>query len=179
MIVWFIGMSGAGKTTLTNKLEKTLTATNVPHVVFDGDEVRKYINKDCGFSQEDRMNNVRRVMNICRFTHKHKIFTVVNNIMPYRQLRLEAKGMYGPDLMFVYVKCDIETLIKRDTKGLYDKAERGEIKLTGYNADWDEPCEDEYDLVIDTSKLSLRKSLDLLLEGIVKHRNKKLEDYGF
>ena len=178
MIVWFIGMSGAGKTTLTNKLDKTLTATNVPHVVFDGDEVRKYINKDCGFSAEDRLNNVRRVMNICKFTHDYKIFTVVNNIMPYRKLRLEAKGMHGPALMIVYVKCDMETLMDRDTKGLYDKASKGEIKLTGYNADWDEPCDDEVDLVLDTGKMSERECFDLLLEGIVKHRNKKLEDYG-
>jgi len=141
--LWMTGLSGAGKTTLTNALVKELHERGVSIEVLDGDEVRTNLSKGLGFSKEDRDTNVRRIGYVSRLLSRNGVGVITAAISPYRSIRDEIrKGTEADGAAFVevYVKCPIAVLAERDVKGLYKKALAGEIKeFTGVSDPYEEP----------------------------------------
>jgi adenylylsulfate kinase len=121
MIIQFCGMSGAGKTTLANELKNRLNQIQVNCEVLDGDEYRTAFCSDLGFSKEDRNTNIRRLAFVASKLSKFNIVAIICAINPYETVLSEVKSQYN-NVFTVYIKCGINTLIQRDTKGLYFKA---------------------------------------------------------
>jgi bifunctional enzyme CysN/CysC len=140
-VLWFTGISGAGKTTIAKALEKKLWELGKQTILLDGDQVRHGLNGDLGFSKEDRAENIRRVGETARLFFEHGNIVLCTFVSPFREDRESVKKLF-PDQQFieVHVKCEPEIAQKRDPKGLYEKARRGEIKgLTGYDGPYEEP----------------------------------------
>jgi adenylylsulfate kinase len=153
--VWLTGLSGSGKSTIAVELEHALIENNHHAYILDGDNVRHGLNKNLGFSPEDRTENIRRIGEVARLFTEANLITITAFISPYRADRDEARALLGDgEFVEVYVKCPIEVCEGRDVKGLYKKARAGEIKeFTGISAPYEEPIDAE--LVIDSSKLSV------------------------
>ncbi|HXB12057.1 MAG TPA: adenylyl-sulfate kinase [Bacteroidia bacterium] len=141
IVIWMTGLSGSGKTTLAIGLEKLLYEKGYLVEVLDGDNVRSGINSNLGFSEEDRKENIRRVAEISRLFVNCGIITINSFVSPSDDLREMAENIIGEkDFYLVYVNTSLEECEKRDTKGLYAKARKGEIKdFTGISASFDEP----------------------------------------
>jgi adenylylsulfate kinase len=163
------GLSGAGKSSIANLLKDRLLEMNFKVEIIDGDEFRKTLCVDLEFSKDDRIENVRRLGFVANLLSRNEIITIIAAINPYNVARNELKSLYNAKL--IYVKCDVETLRKRDTKGLYEKAflpknHPDKIhNLTGVNDTFEEPKNP--DLVIDTSQETLEESLEKVLTFIV------------
>ncbi len=167
-VLWFTGLPGAGKTTLANKISEILKEKGYRVEILDGDEIRKGLSKDLGFSKEDREKHNERVMFVAKILSRNGVITLVPLISPYREIRERARSEI-PNFIEVYVRCPLDVLIKRDPKGLYKKALAGEIKnLTGLQDTYEEPINP--DIVIDTDKLDIQQSVDLILRHL-KERN--------
>jgi len=166
-------MSGAGKTTLAEHTKNNLTLLGVPVEIIDADEYRKFIIKDLGFSKNDRCENIRRLAFIANKFSKHNITTIICAINPYEEIRQEIKKKYD-NVKTVFINCEINELIKRDTKGLYKKALLPEThtdkihNLTGINDPFEIP--EKPDLIIDTSKDDVIKSTESLVQFIQANR---------
>ncbi len=161
--VWLTGLSGSGKSTIAVEIEHALLENGHQAYILDGDNVRHGLNKNLGFSPEDRTENIRRIGEVSKlFTHAN-IITITAFISPYRLDRDEARKLQGEgEFIEVYVKCPVEVCEERDTKGLYKKARAGEIKeFTGISAPYEEP--DNAELTLDTSKLSVEESTRAIL----------------
>jgi len=151
------GLSGAGKTTIAESLERELRLEGRPVEVLDGDIVREHLSKGLGFSRADRDTNVRRIAFVAHLLSRNGVAVVVSAISPYRSTRDEARSILGR-FVEVYVKCNIEELTRRDTKGLYARALRGEIaNFTGVSDPYEEPESPE--VVADTSTESVELSV--------------------
>jgi bifunctional enzyme CysN/CysC len=140
-IVWFTGLSGSGKSTVANLIEKRLTADGRHAYILDGDNVRHGLNKDLGFTDEDRVENIRRVAEVARLMADAGLIVLVSFISPFRNERRLAREVAG-DIPFteVYVNTPLEVCEARDPKGLYAKARRGEIKnFTGISSPYEAP----------------------------------------
>lgn len=164
--LWFCGLSGSGKSTLAIGLEKLLFQEGYIVQVLDGDNIRGGINNNLGFSVEDRLENNRRVAEISKLYNRSGLITINSFISPTKTIRAHAKNIIGNDFFVeVYVKASLEVCEKRDVKGLYKKARRGEIKgFTGIDSPFEIP-ENPF-VTIDTEKMSLDESLERLLEKI-------------
>ncbi len=169
MIIQFCGMSGSGKTTLAEKAKESLNRDSVDIEVIDGDEYRKIVCPDLGYSKADRNSNIRRLAFIASRFSKHRVVPIICAINPYEDIRNEIAGSYG-EVKTIYIKCSLEELIRRDTKGLYKKAMLPEghpekiSNLTGFNDPFEVP--QNADLVIETDKLSVEASLEQLINYI-------------
>lgn len=166
-VLWFTGISGAGKSTIAKELEKRLWDEGKQTVLLDGDQVRHGLNRDLGFSAEDRSENIRRVGETARLFFEHGNIVLCTFVSPYKRDRQIVKNLF-PDGRFqeIFVTCDSETAQERDPKGLYEKAKKGEIKnLTGYDASHESPDEDSA-LEIDTTNLTVDEAVALILEKI-------------
>jgi adenylyl-sulfate kinase len=145
--LWFTGLSGAGKTTLTDAIVPVLRARGVKIEVLDGDEVRTNLSKGLGFSKEDRDTNIRRIGYVARLLARNGVGVMAAAISPYRELRDEVRRQIEADgavFVEVYVKASLDTLIARDVKGLYKKALAGEIKqFTGVSDPYEAPRQPE------------------------------------
>jgi len=161
--VWFTGWSGAGKTTIAIALEEELIKRNIGYVQrLDGDIVRKDLCSDLGFSKEDRNENIKRATFVAELLSKNGVATLVSFISPYRKARDNARNRCH-NFIEVYVKCDKNTLIERDVKGLYKKGLEGEVKdLTGISDPYEEPENPE--VVLDTAKEDVCESVNRVLE---------------
>lgn len=161
--VWLTGWSGAGKTTIAMGLEEELKKRNCEHVQrLDGDIVREVLCSDLGFSKEDRNENIKRATFVAELLSRNGVATLVSFISPYRDLREHARNKCN-NFIEVYVKCDRDTLIKRDVKGLYKKALGNEISdFTGISAPYEEPLNPE--LVLDTSEEEIAESIGKVIE---------------
>ena len=162
--IWLTGLSGSGKSTLANLLEKALWERGVRSYVLDGDNVRHGLNKDLGFSPDDRNENIRRIGEVAALFTDGGILNVTAFISPYRADRDQARAC-APEGAFheVYVKCDLDECEKRDPKGLYKKARAGEIpEFTGISAPYEAPEKAEF--VLDTTNQSEDESLAALVE---------------
>ena len=163
--LWLTGLSGAGKTTLSEILATELSARGVRVEVLDGDEVRTNLSKGLGFSKEDRDTNIRRIGYVCRLLSRNGIGTVSAAISPYSAIRDEVRRAVerdGAEFVEVFVKCPISVLAERDVKGLYKKALSGELKgFTGVSDPYEEPLAP--DVVVETDRESINFSSDKIL----------------
>src|SRR2546426_12762976 len=124
--LWFTGLSGSGKTTITNVLVRELRRRGSKLEVLDGDIVRQNLSKGLGFSKEDRDTNIRRVAFVADLLSRNGVPVITAAISPYREIRDEARELMGNRFVEIYVKASVEECAKRDVKGLYEKAVRGE-----------------------------------------------------
>ena len=163
-ILWFTGLSGSGKSTLAHAVEEALFEQGHLTYVLDGDNIRHGLNKNLGFSPEDREENIRRIGEVSKLFADAGVIAMTAFISPYRADRDKVRALV-PDGTFVeiYVKVPLDVAEQRDPKGLYKKARAGEIKeFTGISAPYEEPNQAE--LVIDTSLMNLEQSRDKVLE---------------
>src|SRR6266478_4386216 len=162
--LWFTGLSGAGKSTLAGMAAEELRRRGYRVEVLDGDEVRTNLSKILGFSKEDRDTNIRRIGYVCNLLARNGVIAIAAAISPYREIRDELRREHQR-FFEVYVKCPLETLVKRDTKGLYQMALKGEIRnFTGVTAPYEEPLNPE--LVVQTDRESRKESLARLLNAL-------------
>lgn len=164
MVLWFTGLSGAGKSTIANLVEQKLLALGHHTYLLDGDNVRLRLNKDLGFTEADRVENIRRVAEVAKLMTDAGLITLVALISPYRTERQLAREVIGEDeFVEIFVDAPLSTLEQRDVKGLYAKARRGEIKnFTGYDSPYEEP--QNPDITLDTTNLSADLLSDRILE---------------
>ncbi len=167
LMVWFTGLSGSGKSTLAIALERELHARGFLCSILDGDNIRSGINNNVGFSPEDRIENIRRIAEVGKLFINNGIITIAAFISPNNELREMAASIIGKDdFLEIYISTPIKECERRDVKGLYTKARKGEIKeFTGVSAPFEAPT--KATLTLDTSKLSIEESVQQLLELIL------------
>ena len=167
MMLWFTGLSGSGKSTVAIALERELHSRGLLCRILDGDNIRSGINNNLGFSTEDRVENIRRIAEVGRLFVDTGIITIAAFISPNNQLREMAAEIIGKDdFVEVFVSTPLEECEKRDVKGLYAKARRGEIKnFTGISAPFEAP--EHPDITLDTSKLPVEESVKILLDYVL------------
>jgi adenylylsulfate kinase len=165
-VLWLTGLSGSGKSTIAQHLERRLYNEGFFAQVLDGDNIRSGINNNLGFSHEDRQENIRRIAEIARLYLNSGIITLNSFISPTIAIREMAKTIIGPDdFLEIYINAPIELCEARDVKGLYKKARAGQIKgFTGIDAPYESP-QNPF-LEIKTDKLSLEESVDQLFNYI-------------
>jgi adenylyl-sulfate kinase len=147
--LWFTGLSGAGKTTISKLVEAELIARGSKHEVLDGDVIRENLSKGLGFSKEDRDTNIRRIAFVADLLSRNGVPVMTAAISPYRETRREARALMGDRFVEAYVKASVETCAERDVKGLYEKAFAGEIKeFTGVSDPYEEP--EHAEIIVDT-----------------------------
>lgn len=162
-VIWYTGLSGSGKSTLANAVQEKLYETGHLTYVLDGDNIRHGLNKNLGFSPEDREENIRRIGEVSKLFADSGVIAMTAFISPYRADRDNARALV-PEGQFIeiYVKVPLDVAEQRDPKGLYKKARAGEIKqFTGIDAPYEEPLNAE--LVIDTSEFNLEKSTEKVI----------------
>jgi adenylylsulfate kinase len=171
--VWLTGLSGSGKSTIAVELEKRLLERGVRTYILDGDNIRHGLNKNLGFSPEDRTENIRRIGEVAKLFSDAGLVAVTAFISPYRADRDQVRAIMEPgDFIEVFVDCPVKVCEQRDVKGLYKKARAGEIKeFTGISAPYEAPSKPE--MVIETSGQSVEKSALQILaylerQGIVR-----------
>ena len=168
-ILWFTGLSGSGKTTITKALEPELKARGCKVEILDGDVVRTNLSKGLGFSQEDRNTNIRRIGFVAHLLSRNGVVAMTAAISPYRAIRDEIRAM-EPNFVEVYVAAPLEVCEGRDVKGLYAKARAGEIKgFTGIDDPYEEPVNPE--IICYTERESVEESVKKVLT--------KLEQLGY
>lgn len=167
IMIWFTGLSGSGKSTIAIALERELQKRGLLCRILDGDNIRSGINNNLGFSAEDRIENIRRIAEIGKLFVDTGIITIAAFISPNNAIREMAANIIGKeDFMEVYISTPIEECERRDVKGLYAKARRGEIKdFTGVSSPFEAP--QHPDLSLDTSVLSVEESVNSLLNLIL------------
>jgi len=164
--IWFTGLSGAGKTTITQALEKKLRAAEVKLEVLDGDIVRTNLTKGLGFSKEDRDENIRRIGFVSHLLTRNGVIVLVSAISPYRAIREEVRQRIG-DFVEVFVNAPLAVCEERDVKGLYKRARAGEIKqFTGISDPYEPP---------ENPEIECRTDLEELSESVDKVWNKLVE----
>jgi len=155
--LWFTGLSGAGKSTIARLVEAELRERDTRVEVLDGDVVRTNLSKGLGFSKEDRDTNIRRIAFVADLLSRNGVIAITAAISPYREIRDEARELMGERFVEIFLKASVEACARRDVKGLYEKAFRGEIKeFTGVSDPYEEPLNP--DLVIDTESESPEES---------------------
>jgi bifunctional enzyme CysN/CysC len=167
-VLWFTGLSGSGKSTVARLLEKRLFEMGGHTFYLDGDNVRHGLNGDLGFSDTDRKENIRRVAEVARLAFEHGNLVLCTFISPFEDDRAFARSLL-PESRFleVYVKCDLEVVKRRDPKGLYAKALRGEIKeFTGISSPYEEPTQPE--ILVETDVQSTEEIVNQIIEDLVR-----------
>ena len=166
-MIWFTGLSGSGKSTIAIALERELHQRGILCRILDGDNIRSGINNNLGFSEADRIENIRRIAEVSKLFVDTGIVTIAAFISPSNDIRRMAADIIGQeDFLEVYVSTPLEECERRDVKGLYAKARRGEIKnFTGISAPFEAPAHPA--LTLDTSVLTLEESVNKLLALIL------------
>ncbi len=179
-ILWFTGLSGSGKSTIAKQIQKRLFDKGYQSFVLDGDNIRKGLNRDLGFSPDDRSENIRRVAEVAALFAQSGVIVISSFISPYREDRRRARAI-APDYFHnVYIKASLKTCETRDTKGLYKQARAGKIsEFTGVSAPYEEP--ENPDIVLDTETTSVAGCVDALMKYVDHHfvepvRNLEIED---
>jgi adenylylsulfate kinase len=167
LAIWMCGLSGSGKSTIANAAERVLHQQGRFTIILDGDNLRTGLNSNLGFSDEDRLENIRRIAEMTKVLVENGAIVFISAITPKGELRDLARGILGEENLFeVYVKASYEACEKRDVKGLYAKAARGEIKdFTGKSSSFEPPMSP--DLTLDTETLSIEDAAIELIEAIL------------
>jgi adenylyl-sulfate kinase len=163
-VLWFTGLPCAGKTTIADAVAKHLKEKKVRVERLDGDIVRQGLTRDLGFSKEDRDKNIERVTFVAKLLSRNGVATLVSFISPYRQMRQHARNE-TTNFIEVYVKCSLDECRKRDAKGMYAKAMRGEIKyFTGVDDPYEEPLNPE--IILETDKENIQQCTDRVIDKL-------------
>lgn len=168
-VIWMTGLSGSGKSTIARGLEKRLYEHDIHTKILDGDNLRTGLNKNLGFSDEDRIENIRRVAETARLFLDNGIVTICSFVSPTTSIRNMAAEIIGKsDFLEIMVVASFDECAKRDVKGLYKKALKGEIKdFTGLDAPFEEPIEPF--LRINTEELNIEESVEVLFQSVIKN----------
>ncbi len=162
--VWFTGLSGAGKSTIAERLLAILRDQGIKSELLDGDIVRTNLSKGLGFSKEDRDTNIRRIGFVSDLLTRNGVVSIVSAISPYREVRDEVREQIG-DFIEVHVHASLDELVKRDVKGLYEKALKGEIpNFTGVSDPYEEPLNPE--VLVNTEDEEVEESLGKVLAAL-------------
>ncbi len=162
-VLWFTGLSGSGKSTLANALDEKLNSNNYNTYILDGDNVRMGLNKDLGFSPEDRKENIRRISEVAKLFADSGKVVMTAFISPYNDDRDEARKLIGDDFIEIFVNTSLQDCIERDPKGLYKKAINGEIKgFTGVDAPYEEPKNPE----IEIKSMTVEESVNFIINKL-------------
>jgi adenylylsulfate kinase len=169
-VIWFTGLSASGKSTIAHHIEKELYQQGIRAYTFDGDNIRHGLNANLGFSDADRKENIRRIVEVAKLFVDAGLIVLASFITPMREQRAYVRERFN-DVKYleVYVKCSIEECVRRDPKGLYRKAIGGMISnYTGISSPFEEP--ENPDLVLDTHRLSVEESVNIVLE-LLREKN--------
>ena len=166
MLIWLSGLSGSGKSTIANELEKKLYENNFLSYLLDGDNIRIGLNKDLGFTDDDRKENIRRISEVSRLMLDAGLIVITAFISPFMEERQLAKSLVLEENYFlVHVDCSVEKCEERDVKGLYKKARAGEIKnFTGIDSPYEVP--EKPNLTVNTEKESVNESVEKIFNAI-------------
>ncbi len=166
-VLWFTGLSGSGKSTVANATEKMLHDMGLQTYILDGDNVRMGLNKDLGFSAEDRTENIRRITEVAKLFADSGSIILTAFISPYREDRDKAREIISnDDFIEIFVSADLSVCEDRDPKGLYKKARSGEIKgFTGIDAPYEAPLNPE--LIVETDKNSIEESAQIVVDYLI------------
>ena len=166
--LWLTGLSGAGKSTIANELEKRLFAMGKHMMLLDGDNVRMGLNKNLGFGEKDRIENIRRIAEVAKLMNDAGLIVITSFISPYRQDRRNAREIIGDGFLEIYVSTPLAECERRDVKGLYKAARKGEISdFTGVSSPYEKPLEPEVE--IDTSIHSVEECVNKILESLQEY----------
>jgi len=165
-MLWFTGLSGSGKSTLANAIERELFGLNYNVIVLDGDNIRHGLCSDLAFSEEDRHENMRRVAEVSKLFIETGTIVLASFISPYRKDREQVRSrLPHGDFYEVYCQCDLDVCEKRDPKGLYARARKGEIEnFTGISAPYEEPIKP--DIIVNTNNLSVDEEVTKLMKHL-------------
>ncbi|MFI8687623.1 adenylyl-sulfate kinase [Rossellomorea sp. NPDC077527] len=170
LTLWFTGLSGSGKSTLANSVEKRLVSLGHHTMLLDGDNVRHGLNKNLGFKESDRVENIRRISEVSKLMNDAGLITLASFISPYESDRKNAREIIGEEYIEIFVSTPLEECEKRDVKGLYQKARAGEIpNFTGISSPYETPVNPEIE--IDTSIHSLEEATDIVVKQILQRLN--------
>lgn len=169
LAIWMCGLSGSGKSTIANSAERVLNQQGHFTIILDGDNMRTGLNANLGFSDVDRLENIRRIAELTKILVENGVIVFISAITPRGELRDLARGIVGEENLFeVFVKASYAACEKRDVKGLYAKAARGEIAhFTGKDGSFEPP--QNPDLTLDTETLSIEEAAIELVEAILPH----------
>jgi adenylylsulfate kinase len=169
-VIWLTGLPGSGKTTIAQRLEDHLSVKGFKVELLDGDEVRTWLSPEAGFSREDRERHLRRVAHVSKLLARNGVAVLASFVSPYRNVREEARRIVedeGLRFIEVYVKCDLKECMRRDSKGLYAKAVKGEIKnMTGIQDVYEEPVNPE--VVVDSTRDDPERCVEKILSKLEK-----------
>tara|TARA_B100000214_G_scaffold151845_1_gene108722 strand:+ start:5035 stop:5646 length:612 start_codon:yes stop_codon:yes gene_type:complete len=168
-VLWFTGLSGSGKSTVANATEKMLHDMGLQTYILDGDNVRMGLNKDLGFSAEDRTENIRRITEVAKLFADSGSIILTAFISPYREDRDKAREIISnDDFIEIFVSADLSVCEDRDPKGLYKKARSGEIKgFTGIDAPYEAPLNPE--LILETDKNNIEESAQIVVDYLIEN----------
>ncbi len=168
LTLWFTGLSGSGKSTLANEVEKRLVAMGKHTMLLDGDNIRHGLNRNLGFKEADRVENIRRIAEVAKLMNDAGLITLTSFISPYKKDRKNAKEIIGDGFIEIFVSTPLEECEKRDVKGLYKKARAGKIpNFTGISSPYEKP--ENPHIEIDTSKYSIEEATDIVMKEIMKY----------
>lgn len=169
-VLWFTGLSGSGKSTIANAVAKELYNRNIRSYVLDGDNIRHGLNKDLGFSEDDRTENIRRIGEVSKLFVDSGQFVLTAFISPFRADRQIVRDLLEEgEFIEVYIKCPLEECEVRDPKGLYDKARKGIIKdFTGIDSPYEEPEHPE--IVLESDQYSIEECVEQVIDYLTTKR---------
>lgn len=167
-VLWFTGLSASGKSTVANAVARKLFEENIGNYVLDGDNIRHGLNKDLGFSEEDRAENIRRIGEVAKLFIDNGSIVITAFISPFREDRKQVRDILEQEeFVEVFVKCPIEECEKRDPKGLYKRARSGEIKqFTGIDSPYEEPTQAE--IIVETHRYSIEECAQQIITYLQK-----------
>lgn len=164
-VIWLLGLSSAGKTTISIEIAKKIRENNIDVMRIDGDDFRKIHSKDLEFTEKDRFENIKRAREYCKRCLDHNIPVIMSFITPYQEMREDNKEIFGEDYFEVWMNAPLETCIERDVKGLYKDARNNRLDLmTGISDDFDEP--ESPDLVCYTDEETIQETVDKIMREV-------------
>ena len=166
MLLWFTGLSGSGKSTIANAVDQALIGAGIHSYILDGDNVRKGLNNNLGFSPQDRTENIRRIAEVANLMVDAGLVVLAAFVSPYREDRENIKQIVGAhNFVEIFINTPLEECERRDVKGLYARARKGEISnFTGINAPYEAPVNP--DIEIDTTKMTIEEATGLIMQQI-------------